>query len=854
MDVVDGSSPISGDPSVDKAGAASDFRIDASISPKISFATHQNAVPVLRELKLSNFAEAGFEGVTLEIEADPPVFARREWRLDRILGGGEIHISSRDLKLNAGLLLQLNEAVRATETILARIDGQDEAVAERQFHVELLARNEWGGAIAMPELLGAFVLPNDPAIDRILRAASGILRSAGRPDGLEGYQSKSRTRVYELASAIWSAVCSLRLSYAEPPASFEIQGQKVRSPSLVVDHGLATCLDAALMFAAALEQAGLYPVIVLTKGHAFAGVWLQPQEFATLLVEDAASLRKRIGLDELVLFETTLATGAAPAGFSRAIDQAKRQVSEEHEADFVTAIDIRRSRMQRIRPLALVEGVDQPVRRDDGSASPFPADDRLEPAPPLPDFDLVLSETSPTTAEGRLDRWQRKLLDLTTRNRLLNVKPGAAAIRLLCPDPARLEDRLADGDSFRIVGVPKLEGVAGRDSALHQQRTGEELDEVYARDALDRGEILSPLPDDKLDAQLVELYRKARLDLAEGGANTLFLAVGFLSWRKSATDAKAYRAPLILLPVKLERRSVRSGVRLSHHEDEPRFNPTLLQMLKQDFELDIPELTGPLPSDDSGVDVPRVWNLVRRAVRDMIGFEVVEEVVLGSFSFAKYLMWKDLSDRSEALKRDPVVRHLLETPREPYENQTGMPHPDVLDEEISPSELFTPLPADSSQLAAVVGSARGCDFVLDGPPGTGKSQTIANMIAHNLALGRKVLFVAEKRAALDVVYRRLVAHGLGPFCLELHSNKASKQDVLSQLDSAWSTSEAAPGETWERRAAELKKSRDRLNKLVAVLHRRRANGMTLHAAIGLVVRDGAANAIRLGWPAGMNHD
>lgn len=836
--------------------------IDAVISPKISFATHQNAVPVLRDLRLINLGGEALENVVVEIAADPPVFEPMQWRVDRIAGGGEAHITKRDLRLNAGLLLQLNEAVRATVTLRATAagrDGQDAAgkdAAERVFPVELLARNEWGGAAAMPELLAAFTLPNDPVVGKLIKAASDVLRRGGRPDGVEGYQLKSRTRVHELASAVWSAVASLRLTYAEPPTSFEWQGQKVRSPSQILENGLGTCLDTALMFAAVLEQAGLFPVIVVTRGHAFAGVWLQPQEFATLLVDDAASLRKRVALQELVLFETTLATGGHPSPFSRAIAQANRQIDEEREGDFVMALDIRRARMQRLRPLALADvaaASGEGAGEVDIGLVGGPVGDVLEAAPALPDFDLADPVDTATTAEGRLVRWQRKLLDLTTRNRLLNVKPGATTIRLLCPDPAALEDRLADGTSFRIVAAPAMDGGAGRDTALHLQRTGEELDSAYARDAMERGEILSPLPTDKLDAQLVDLYRKTQLDLAEGGANTLFLAVGFLVWRKSGSDARHYRAPLILLPVKLQRRSVRSGVRLSIHEDEPRFNLTLLQMLRQDFELDIPELAGPLPVDESGIDVPRVWTLVRRAVRDTAGFEVVEDVVLGAFSFAKYLMWKDLVDRTDALKRNRVVRHLLETPRDAYTGQAEPPHPAELDGLVAPDELFTPLAADSSQLAAVVGSARGCDFVLDGPPGTGKSQTIANMIAHNLALGRTVLFVAEKRAALDVVHRRLVAHGLGPFCLELHSNKASKQDVLRQLDAAWTTVEEPPTEIWRRRATELKLSRDRLNDLVRALHRRHANGLTLYSAIGRVARDGAEAALRLTWPLGVEH-
>lgn len=229
-------------------------------------------------------------------------------------------------------------------------------------------------------------------------------------------------------------------------------------------------------------------------------------------------------------------------------------------------------------------------------------------------------------------------------------------------------------------------------------------------------------------------------------------------------------------------------------------------------------------------------------------------MALGTFSFAKYLMWKDLVERTEALKRNAVVRHLLETPREPYQCDLEPPHPEALDAEVVPADLFAPLPADSSQLAAVVGSARGCDFVLDGPPGTGKSQTIANMIAHNLALGRKVLFVAEKRAALDVVHRRLVANGLGPFCLELHSNKASKQDVLRQLDAAWSTAENSPAEAWAKRAMDLKTSRDRLNRLVAALHTVHPNGLTLYGAIGRVVKDADQSTVRLGWSTAVHHD
>lgn len=831
------------------------FSIEASICPKLSFATHQSAVPILRELRITNNSEVAFENLELEIRADPPVFLSRLWKLDRLQAGSSTAVRNRDLELNASFLLSLQEAVHARVLLKLWPDSKrgeaDDCLATESYPVEILAASEWGGAGSMAELLAMFVQPNDGAIARILKASAEVLRNAGKPDKLDGYEAKSRARSYELASAIWSAVSSLQLTYALPPASFETQGQKIRAPQQVVEHGLATCLDTALLFAAALEQIGLNPVVVLTQGHAFTGVWLQPQEFASLITEDASALRKRVALQELLVFETTLCMQGNRPGFSKAIAEGNRQIAEEREAEFVMALDLRRARMQRLRPLALPTIA--PVGAQSGSPhAGVDAELSLETAPALPAFDVTDLETA-STPEGRLQRWQRKLLDLTARNRLLHAPVGSSGIPLLCPNPGQLEDELADGKSFRIVAAPQMEGAAGRDTELHQSRTGEALDAAYASDALGRGEVLALLQEPKLDAQLIELFRKSNLDLAEGGSNTLFLAVGFLNWKKAATDTRVYRAPLLLLPVKLDRRSVRSGVRLSLLDDEPRMNLTLLEMLRQEFRLEVPELMAGLPTDGHGIDVARIWTAVRKAVRDTPGFEVAEDVQLGSFSFAKYLMWKDLADRTETLKANRVVRHLLETPREPYPYAAHPPRPGDLDREVAPGDLFTPLPADSSQLAAVVGSARGCDFVLDGPPGTGKSQTIANMIAHNLALGRRVLFVAEKRAALDVVHRRLRANGLGPFCLELHSNKANKKEVLDQLDRAWTTAEELPAEAWARNAEAICGERDALNALVEALHHVHPNGWTVHRAIGRVLLD-IASPVHLSWPPHVTHN
>jgi very-short-patch-repair endonuclease len=819
--------------------------VDAVVAAKIGFATHQNAIPVVRDLNVTAPDDLGARNLILSLSADPPFVQPKTWRIDAMAPRDELAVADRDVALNATLLHDLTESMTGT-LILTLSDDAGSTLVERSHPVELLAHNQWGGLGTMAELLPAFVMPNDPAIDRVLKAASDVLRSAGKPDALDGYQSGERGRVWELASAIWSAVAGMRLSYALPPASFERTGQKVRTPSQILEGRVATCLDTALLFAAALEQASLNPILVLTEGHAFVGVWLQPVEFGALVTDEAAALRRRFDLDDLVVFETTLATHNPPASFSQAMAAARRQIAEDSDTRFEMAIDVRRARMQKIRPLGVVgsggsTSADQAVTVSEG----------LEAAPALPAFDVEVSEEAPT-AGGRILQWQRKLLNLTTSNNLLNLRDGKSVVKLLCPDPGALEDILADGRKVRVVPMPDLD-VGGRDEKLYEQQTQTSLRLEVAEQAMKRGEALSLLSKDKLDAAMVELYRKARTDMEEGGANTLYLALGFLKWKKSPTEEKVYRAPLILLPVRLERKSALSGVTMIAHEDEPRFNLTLLELLRQDFELTIPGLDGDLPKDSSGIDVAGIWRKVREAVRDIAGFEVVPEVVIGTFSFAKYLMWKDLVDRADRLKESPLVRHLIDRDGSVDVDPGGFPRADELDAKVDPSSLFIPLPADSSQLVAVMASAEGRNFVLVGPPGTGKSQTIGNIIAHNLALGRRVLFVAEKRAALDVVQRRLANKGLAPFCLELHSAKATKSAVLKQLDSAWTARDALTAEEWEREALDTRRLRDELNGVVALLHRREANGWTIHRAIGVTVRDATDSTPKFVFASSARH-
>jgi very-short-patch-repair endonuclease len=212
---------------------------------------------------------------------------------------------------------------------------------------------------------------------------------------------------------------------------------------------------------------------------------------------------------------------------------------------------------------------------------------------------------------------------------------------------------------------------------------------------------------------------------------------------------------------------------------------------------------------------------------------VIEDIALSTFSFSKYLMWKDLVDRTDDLRNNRLVAHLVDNPDKAFDTgQSDAVRPEDLDAKFTPKDLVTPLPADSSQLAAVVAAQEGRDFVLIGPPGTGKSQTIANIICQCLAHGKTVLFVAEKAAALDVVQRRLEQYGLGEAVLELHSNKTDRKRVLNQLGRGWDRASGGRDDGWHYINNKLRVERDKLNDYVDALHAKGTQGFSIYEALG----------------------
>ena len=387
---------------------------------------------------------------------------------------------------------------------------------------------------------------------------------------------------------------------------------------------------------------------------------------------------------------------------------------------------------------------------------------------------------------AKLDAARRELLDLGMRNPLLNY-------RLLRSRGARIQGHTPqdiitalDEDEMTAVLLPETGAEGGN----------------LKRDL----QLSTAHPAEDLDRRLLSTYRLANSFLQEQGVNTLFLALGMLEWVDNGSETRL--APLVLLPVSLERTNPRSSFLLRHTGDDPESNVSLGEKLRLEFGIGLPELP-----DTDILDIDQYFDSVAESVSGLRGWTVDRgRVALAFFSFSKFLMYRDLDietwpdDASPA--EHPIIESLLEDGFD--EAPPLVSSDDNLDSFLAPGDSYHVVDADSSQTLTLMDVNQGMNLVVQGPPGTGKSQTITNMIAEAVGNGRSVLFVSEKMAALEVVKRRLDNAGLGDACLELHSQKTAKKMVLDELARTLDLGRPRTGAVAED-VNELVRLRDRLN-------------------------------------------
>lgn len=646
----------------------------------------------------------------------------------------------------------------------------------------------------------------------MIQLAAKYLEKWTEDPSLAGYQFEDPNRVKNMAAAVYAAIQQKNITYAEPPSSFEALGQRIRLADAVLDHHLGTCMDMTLLYVACLEAMGLNPVMVMMKGHIFAGVWLVDESFPDMIMDDPSQLEKRMsrGIHEIVTVECTAMCAGKSKSFDEAVTLAEHNVS--NYGDFAFVIDVKRARSMGIRPL--------PVRVKTAEGFKVQHEDRKEKDVTEASRNKVeifdLSDASEKDQVTKLTQWEHKLLDLSLRNMLINMRMTKAIVPLLSSDVNILEDALSDGEEFRVMPRPADMSIAGEGvpvEALGQLGPFADFIEMESK----HKRLHSFYTEKELNSCLTKMYRSARTSMEENGASTLYLALGLLRWFESNRSGTARYAPIVLVPIDIVRKSASMGYAMRMRDEDAQVNITLLEFLKQQFNIQIYGLNPP-PVDEHGLDMPKIFAIIRRAVMNLPMWDVVEAGFIGNFSFSQFVMWNDIHSNSAFLENSKIVHSLM---------MGAVEWDCTIPESVNTDEAYLPVTVDSSQLRAINMAAAGVSFVLHGPPGTGKSQTITAMVANALTKGKTVLFVAEKMAALEVVQKRLAALGIQDFCLELHSNKATKKAVLDQLKRGLEIGAWGMETDYDKKIQDIRKMRVDLDAYAKVLHVKRPFGKSL---------------------------
>ncbi|MBL7087154.1 MAG: DUF3320 domain-containing protein [Candidatus Cloacimonetes bacterium] len=421
--------------------------------------------------------------------------------------------------------------------------------------------------------------------------------------------------------------------------------------------------------------------------------------------------------------------------------------------------------------------------------------------------------------EYKIETWKNKLIDLSRRNRLLNFRPTkVTTIKVVDEIPSEIfKSMVVENNSFHFLTKE------GETEELFDENE-KQKDETHSKDFYEYDDenleekhsdlnLQTNLEPERLQKNLKRIQFRANQLMEEQGFNILYLTLGMLEWYDVEHSDVKNRSPIIMLPVELKKRSIKSKYKLYPTDDEVFINPALQYKMDNEYNLLFPDLK----FDDDNFDPQEYFKLLNDIIESNSRWKIKNDIFLGLFSFAKFVMFKDLERYNKTFKNNKIVQALAGVNKEGVYGSSEYPTASELDEKLKPLDLYQVLNSDSSQQEAIEAVKAGNSVVIQGPPGTGKSQTITNLIGELLANGKKVLFVSEKMAALDVVYSRLQSIGLNDYCLEIHSRKSNKKHVLDQLKDAYESTH--PGKPIiNGKIDELLGYRSQLNEYSRVLH------------------------------------
>jgi len=774
------------------------LKIEAVVAGLASFATLQSGLPAVHELVVNNPTRERFDDLVVTLAAQPSFAAAWSTRIDSLAPGESALIFPEGLELSPDYLVGLSQSVRGSFEVSVTQGRQ--TLAAKSFPITLLGYGAWSGLQAFPASIACHVLPEHPLIHKFLMTATRLLSALPEKFTLCGYENPHAVRPQ--MAALLAALAGEDIAVSPVFPDYDIPGQYIDGIDNILRLKRASALELSLFYASCLEAAGLNPLLVFDGGRVLVGCHLEDTILPEALQEDSHYLSGLITASSPKILLVNLAGGMQKGNLP--LVGAGELFSTPGST---TAIDIRRARKNGVTPL--------PPRKlqPDGSYTRA-----LFPVP------------EEQSAPDPMRKWEAQLLDMTTQNPLLDISRDTS-LQLICSRPGKLIEYLAGGSSFDLRPIPDGFKVAQMEDGFLPALHGAELED-YVTGFCREGRLHSFLDGETTDQRLSKLLRLSCAAAEDRLRPTLYLAAGLLRWYDSADFQNLGRprlSPLILIPAQLSRLPGEDSYHLRLSRGKPILNRILLQTLRTRLGVQVksPNLSrmeGGLPAFQT------IFTAIRQAVIDRPGWSVKEHLCLGLFDPAPPLFWDDLKTRLPNISGSPVAQSLVSglSMGGIWTNSTPQ---DELDARVQPDDLCLPLPADSSQMSAVCAASEGASFILSGPAGSGKTQTIVNMTASTLYKGGRVLIVSGCGESLRSTADKLDAIGVGPFCL--NAWEGQPEDLRGAAGQLLELGRIKSPADYEQRAQALAGVRADLATHTQQMHKPAPCGFSLYQMISL---------------------
>lgn len=734
-------------------------------------------------------------------------------------------------------------------TLVVTVESLGKSVSE-EFPLKILANTEF---LLLPELwvmLASYVQTQDPALKLLREQVQELLDTQPASSGRQElknlaeacYQVLGQFEFQPDHSANSTAATNISITAGEE--SWQVPVVRLRTSGEVLRQGTATASELVLLYSAIAAACRLEPVLVIARGRLLAAVNLEGL-LNSAVVQGKMKPQNYLRGKKLLTFDPVQALNRVP--FEKAVAEAEKYFElaqglvdvcshlKNHVAELPINESIEGFDAEEIMAsncaLANSDGAaevvpDATVLADNSSGKQGKVAENIEALEQIeaPGQDLKVDNSA--EPPHRVQDWQRRLLDLKLTNPLLSLKTKAYKLELRQGMLAELEQLILAGHSLSLKDMKAIDPFdrgKGIDDATQLS------DQALRNKLLDQHKVHIDTNRSTYTNGLNELKKKSLMLAEETGNANLYLSLGELTYAKAGRTNKA---PLFLVPVKLERSSKMAPFKIKcDGEGEIIPNYCLSEWLKKEYGLTLVTLNE-LPEDNLELDILQMFTAIsRELVEANSEMKVSQTAYLFIANFSTFNMWKDMGECWEKFMASPVFTHIATSSGRAFLDPNG--DSDISTLKTDETKNILSIAADGSQLQAVVAATSGRSFVLQGPPGTGKSQTITNLIAANLMAGKKVLFVAEKQAALDVVKVRLEDIGLSKFVLDMHGtdnvNKAVRNKIKAAIDAKYSYEP----ERWQLRKSRLVEDINALQKYSDAIHASNKLNKSLWGALTL---------------------